>query len=109
MATMKLRRSWPVIMQTLVQGRHIITGSRTEQSREERHANTEKKRSKTQKKRYPGMLGTPDEYWRPMYSDCDRHADGKSAWQYCYGGDFAGKSAWQYSYGDDSAGVISKL
>jgi len=63
----------PVPMQTLVQGMQKITGSLTQQSREE------ERHTKTQKKRYPGVLGTPDEYWCPLSSDCDRHADGTSA------------------------------
>ena len=94
--------------QTLVHGRHIITGSLTEQSKEKRHAKS-KKNAKTQKKRYPSIFNTPDEYWRPLSNDCDCHADEKPAEQYDSGDDSAGKSVEQDYYGDDSAGVISQL
>jgi len=63
--------------------------------------------AETKKKRYPGVLGTPDKCGHSMSSDCDRHADGTPAEQYDYGERYShyGK---QYFYDDDSTGVIRK-
>lgn len=85
-----------------MRGIRILVGSLTEQRKKERYVKTKEKRS-------PSVLGTPDEYWCPLYSDSDRHADGKYAEQSYQGGDSAGKSVQQDSYGDDSAGIISQL
>src|SRR6266566_4866064 len=57
----------------------------------------------------PHGFNTPDEYWCPLSSDCDCHADEKPAEQYDSGDDSAEKSAWWYNSGDDPAGVISQL
>src|SRR6266699_266499 len=108
MATTKLRRSWASDSANAGARKTIITGSRTEQSKEKRHAKS-KKNAKTQKKRYPSIFNTPDEYWCPLSSDCDCHADEKPAEQYDSGDDSAEKSAWWYNSGDDPAGVISQL